>query len=324
MLQQRSMPYFDSALPDEHYVAYLWRCANLSGYATFTKMLQDLLGRCPQYVSGLLTSKCLANILTQLPEDISAEAFMRSHTQEKYLTTIAFSREGNEKFTSLASVNRGAIVVKHLRWCHACAKQDEVTLNLRYWHNSHQDPRITRCQKHGLQLISVCNACREKELNTSKFGLPPEEAVCQLCGVSLDVRRVEALTPFQRWMEQLHHLSNHGVNVSRVALLKRANELISKEKVALQKLPPFKRKTPEKRFIEAYNKTLAHNHFALGAVSYEHLSSYSHLQLKTILNSDKFLSPVIYALLGWVSLDADERDARFGFFDGGKAILKVQ
>lgn len=324
MLQQRAMPYFDSALPDEHYMAYLWRCANLSGYVTLNKMLQGLTGRCPQYVSGLLTSKYLADILTQLPEYISAEAFMRHHTQEKYFTTIDYNREENEKFKSLASINRGGIVVKHLRWCHACTKQDAITLNLRYWHNSHQDPRITRCQKHGLQLISVCNACREKEINTSKFGLPPEEAVCQLCGVSLNVRRVESLTPFQHWMEQLHHLSNHGVNVSRVALLKRASELISKEKAALQKLPPFKRKTPEKRFIEAYNKTLAHYHFALGAVSYEHLSSYSHLQLKTILNSDKFLSPVIYALLGWVFLDADERDARYGFFDGGKAILKVQ
>lgn len=324
MLQQRAMPYFDSALPDEHYMAYLWRCANLSGYATLKKMLQDLLGRCPLNVSGLLTSKYLTNILTQLPEHISAVTFMRHHTQEKYFKTISCCEEKSQGFKTLAPSTGGGFFVKYLRWCPACTKQDEMNLNLRYWHNTHQDPRITRCQKHGLQLLSVCNACRNKELYTTKFGMAPVESVCQLCGVSLDVRRVKALTPFQQWMERLHHLSNHGINVNRVALLKRITELVVIEKADLQKLPPLKRKPPEKRFIEAYNSTLAHTHLTIGAVSYDVISSYSHLRLKTILNPDKCLSPVMYALLGWVFLDADERDARYGFFDGGKAILKVQ
>ncbi len=324
MMQQTSTPYFTSALPDEHYISYLWRCANLSGYATMAKMLQVLVGRCPTKVSGLLGSKYLADILIRLPEHISCLGFMRNHTQEKYFQTLTYCEEGERDFTTSASNSGGELALKHLRWCPACTKQDQINLNVRYWHNSHQDPRITRCQKHGLKLLSVCKGCRNKKLNTSKVGQSPAEAVCQLCGVSLDARRVESLTPFQRWMEQLHHLNNQGCNVNRVALLKRVNELVSQENASLKLLPNKQKVVPERRFIEAYNTTLACTHLSTGAVSFDVIASYSHLRLNKVLNSNIHSSPVMYALLGWVFLDADERDARFGFFRGGKAILKLQ
>jgi hypothetical protein len=320
MIQQDASPFTPASLPDEHYLSYLWRWANLSGSRSLLKGLTAFIGNNTYYVSRALTPQFLASVLNQMPEHFDSSAFMFESTQERYFKSLKVDHAASAYLKPIGKSVGADFANKHLRWCVACAKEDDKAYGIAYWRNSHQDPRLVRCNRHGLPLLKTCHLCKQKKGILADFGRPPTSATCQYCNRQLDNRRVTALTPFQLWLEQLHHLANHKVQFDRTALINRIQAIVEIDNASIKKGPRGHWDLPQKNFIKAFNSTRACNHFSFGEVPYASISSYVQLRLRYVLDQDIQHSSVVYALLGWAFLPENERNARFGVFAGGKAI----
>tara|TARA_B100002003_G_C14102029_1_gene530020 strand:+ start:651 stop:1616 length:966 start_codon:yes stop_codon:yes gene_type:complete len=317
MIQMDASPFAPASLPDEHYLSYLWRWANLSGSNSLYKGLFAMTGTKTLGLAQALAPEFLANVLKHIPEHVDVGALMLENTPERHFKSINETESG---FAPIGTKVGAGFSNQHLRWCAACAKEDERTLGLTYWRNSHQDPRLVRCQRHDLPLLKTCHLCKQHKARLTQLKGPPTSAICQYCASRLDNQLVKSLTPFQKWMELLHHLSNHGVQVNRNELIIRVQAVVADESASMKLRPRKQWELPQKRFIEAFNSTKACDHFSFGEVPYAALGSYSQLRLPYILNPDIHHSPIIYALLGWHFLSAEECKVRFGRFSGGKAI----
>ncbi|APE07041.1 hypothetical protein BM528_15675 [Alteromonas sp. RW2A1] len=317
MIQQDASPFSLASLPDEHYLSYLWRWANLSGSRSLYAGLFALTDSRTLGLARALTPQFLASVLERMPEHIDVNAFMLENTPERFFKSLKGTESG---FIPLGKNVGVDFANKHLRWCVACAKDDEKSHGLAYWRNSHQDHRLMRCQKHGLRLLKTCHLCKRHKALLTKLGQSPTSARCQYCSKQLENHLVKKLTPFQQWLEQLHHLSNHGVQVDRNSLIRRVQAVVAGESALMKQSPRKLSERPQKRFIDAFNDTKACDHFSFGEVPYGALSSYSQLHLSYVLNPDINHSSIIYALLGWVFLSTEERKASFGTFSAGKAI----
>lgn len=320
MIQQDASPFAPASLPDEHYLSYLWRWANLSGSHSLLTGLFALTGSRTWALAQALTPQFLTTVLKRLPKHIDVRTLMLENTPERHFKSINETEFG---FAPIGEKVGADFASKHLRWCVACAKEDEKIQGLAYWRNSHQDPRLVRCQRHDLALLKTCHLCKRHKGTLSQLGRPPTSSICQYCAGQLDNQLVKNLTPFQQWLEQLHHLSNHGVQVNRNVLTSRVKAVVAAESASMKQRSRKLWELPQKRFIDAFNATRACDHFSFGEVPYAALGSYSQLRLSYVLNSDIHHSSVIYALLGWIFLSAEERNASFGSFSGGKAIQEL-
>lgn len=320
MIQQDVSPFALTSLPDEHYLSYLWRWANLSGSHSLSSGLFALTSSRTWALSKALTPQFLITVLKHLPEHIDVRTMMLENTPERHFKSIDETEAG---FSPVGEKVGGDFTSKHLRWCVACAKEDEKIQGLAYWRNSHQDPRLVRCQQHDLALLKTCHLCKRHKGTLTQLERPPTSAICQYCASQLDNQLVKSLSPFQQWLEQLHHLSNYGVQVNRDALIRRVQAVVAAESNSMKQRPRKQWELPQKRFIDAFNATKACDHFSFGEVPYGAIGSYSQLHLSYVLNPNNHHSSIIYALLGWIFLSTEERDARFGSFSGGKAIQEV-
>tara|TARA_B100000519_G_C14258442_1_gene446274 strand:- start:2242 stop:3231 length:990 start_codon:yes stop_codon:yes gene_type:complete len=328
MIQLEHTHYAPIAYDDEHYLSYLWRWATLSGARTFCRGLTALVGKAPAYLSGALTPEFLLSLVDALSPHINTNVFLVEHTQERYFKCFKAESgvvydNGCNKYHCTGRKTERDFSIKHLRWCHACAREDAGRYGLAYWHNSHQDSRIVRCQRHGLKLLSTCQACKRNKVYLSQISTPPVEAICQYCQRQLDNKCKLPLTDFQYWLESLHHLANHGVHLNRESFVLDIRKIVDDE---LDSMPSMRRRStegPQRRFIEAYNESQLGAQIGTGDVAYEILKHYQQLRLNYLLKKDILLLPEMYALLGWVFLPEDERNARFGVFRYGQAVQEA-
>lgn len=149
MIQLEHTHYAPIAYDDEHYLSYLWRWATLSGARTFCRGLTALVGKAPAYLSGALTPEFLLSLVDALSPHINTNVFLVEHTQERYFKCFKAESgvvydNGCNKYHCTGRKTERDFSIKHLRWCHACAREDAGRYGLAYWHNSHQDSRIVR------------------------------------------------------------------------------------------------------------------------------------------------------------------------------------
>jgi hypothetical protein len=317
MMQLNASPFSPVAMDDEYFLSYLWRWAQLAGGVTFGRSVTSFIGIRPNSISAMLTPSFLAKIVNVLPDYMNIEDFLCEHTNEKYLMTLSANGADEKRFAPISKMPAADFGCKHLRWCEGCAKEGVDSLGLAYWRTSHQDPRLLRCQRHKLQLLATCHLCKRKVTKLKQFGQPPSSANCQYCFAPLKRKFVRDLTPFQYWLEQLHHMGNHGFQVDRAGLITRVRDIVEADKATLRHLPWKNWNTPQKRFINAFNETKACDHFICGEVTYEMLNYYSQLKLDYVLNPNIQQSTVMLALIGWTFLPEDERHSRFGKFLNG-------
>ena len=320
MNQLENTPFLPVTLEDEHYLSFMCRWAVLSGATNMARGIYSLIGKRPTYITELMQLRFLSKLANSLPAFVDKKHFCHAHTQEKYAATLELGDSQSDSVFPVAEAINSGFSEKHLRWCTGCAREDIASFGAAYWRNSHQDPRLVRCQKHGLPLLATCHMCKRKKTYVSQLSQPRANAECQYCSASLDNKIVRDLTPFQLWLEQLHHLANHGVQFNRHTLIPRINCVVEMHQKEMKLKPRKSWIMPDKIFINAFNSTRACDHFSYGEIPYAGLSSYSALKLSSLLNPDVQQPSVIYALLAWVFLSKEDRDTRFGFFADGQAV----
>jgi hypothetical protein len=306
---------------DEHYLSVFKRWSFLGGSGQLPRGIKMLADINIWDVRTALQPKFLQAVINALPEQFDKEVFLESHTQECFYKTIYKSAES----TFYTDVQRvGALLLNnHLRWCPACAQEDMQSLGTTYWRNSHQDSRLLRCQRHQLKLISTCHLCKRKKVSLNGLMPPKIKPECSLCSKTLSSHRVTALNPFQQWLEKLHHLGRHGVQVDREILLAKISTIIDASSQQITPSTKQRHQSPNKRFIDAYNQNKVYENTGTGEVPYEIIASWSQLQIKNVLNAGVVYPPEIYALLGWEFLDHNDRESLFGTFRNGEATKEV-
>lgn len=303
---------------DEHYLSVFNRWALLSGAGRLQHGLQVLSNYKSYNIRSALQPKFLETVLNALPAQFETQLFLENHTQERFLRTIE-KKTGSALFSKVQRV--GALLLNHhLRWCPACAKEDEQHLGTSYWRNSHQDSRLLRCQRHQLSLVSTCHRCKRKSLSLNDLMLPKTKVQCSRCSEPLGSYRLMSLAPFQLWLEKLHHLANHGIQVNRKTLVEKVLTLVDtkEQKTLLRSRRCYV--SPDRIFIEAYNQNKVYEHTGTGEIPFDIIQSWTQLRIKNVLKLEVVYPPEIYALLGWVFLDDAERDALFGTFKNSQAI----
>jgi hypothetical protein len=303
---------------DEHYLSILKRWALFGGAGMLQRGLKMLTGKNVGLLGAALQPEFLATFLNALPERFKKEAFLHSHTQERFLKTL--TKDASGKFNAIGPTVGALLQNYHLRWCPACAKEDIQSIGTAYWRNSHQDTRLLRCQRHNLKLLSTCHRCKRKKSALNELKAPPVEPECPLCSKPLNVCRLTTLTPFQLWLEKLHHLGNYGIQVDRFLLIEKVAKVVAgiDDENQMKRTKHYQSST--RLFINEYNGTKVYENTNTGEIPFEIISSWSQLHIKKVLDVNVVYRPEIYGLLGQAFLDEDERESIFGTFKNGEAV----
>jgi hypothetical protein len=325
MIQLEHSYYAPIAYKDEHYLSYLFRWAALGGVRTLSQGLTALIGSAPIFLYKALNPEFVLRLVKGLPAEINRDTFLLDHTQERYFKYIKSDPEADKgnntkRYFVVGKKALGDFTTHHLRWCPACAKDDDRQYGITYWHNSHQDSRLLRCQRHGLNLLSTCELCKRKKVYLTQLSMPPTAAVCQYCRKPLADKCNKQLTEFHCWLESLHHLSYYDVFLNREGFVQHITKLVDEELKSMPSIRVKNAEGPQRRFVEMFNQFEVGQQIGTGAVPYEALNHYTQLRLNYLLNIDIYVLPELYALMGWVFLSYEQRIAHFGIFRGGRAI----
>lgn len=318
MIQLEKSYYEPTFYADEHYLSILNRWALLGGAGMLQRGVKMLTGKDVGLLGAALKPEFLATFLNSLPERFNKDVFLHAHTQERFLKTLTKDSDGN--YTPVGPTVGALLQNYHLRWCPACAKEDIQSIGTSYWRNSHQDTRLLRCQRHKLKLLSTCHRCKRKKTYLNGLMAPPAESECLLCSTPLPICRLTTLTPFQVWLEKLHHLGNYGVQTDRFVLLEKVAKIVAAIDDENQKKRSRHYQSTTRMLIDNYNETKVYENTGTGEIPFEIISSWSQLRIKKVLDVNIVYRPEIYALLGHVFLNEDEKEALFGTFKNGEAI----
>ncbi len=255
----------------------------------------------------------LKKAMNSLPEFIDKKWFLINSSNLGYCATdteinLFIGNKSEHKIVKQLYHQTSA----QLRWCQLCAANDYSDFGYFFWRNSHQDPRLTRCPKHKLTLSSSCRFCNLQSptlKSLKKFQSVINCSVCQSALVPPTIKK--DLTPFQEWLEELHHLSRRRLLVSKEALFKKVNNSIGCSNLAGGKSWI----SAQKKFMQTYNDSGAFELFLVKKVEYEATKYYRELRVRDILRDpQKYDSPVVLALLAWTFLSLEERVMLFGSF----------
>jgi hypothetical protein len=162
-----SLGFIPKPFPDEILYGILGRLQSFALYQSKGQLSLDLFGKknvpaaigLPYHINSL--SKRI-NMVMILSED----EIINKHTLwpyfEKFLLeskrkkVFELMKEGNAStLYNSAGINASAMIkANRLKYCPACAKNDEAKYGITYWHRVHQIPEIHHCPHHNLKLIT--------------------------------------------------------------------------------------------------------------------------------------------------------------------------
>jgi len=301
--------------PDEHYMSVILRWEGVhNSFPLFkgNKFNKNIP------LSKYLKVSFIKKLVSVLPADLDLNWFLLRSTQFAHYNYYEAPLDNEKEFC--ASIKKDSRILHitdlQLRWCKMCAKNDISDYGYFFWRNSHQDPRLIRCPRHKLIFNSCCQFCKTKTADYKQLKAFKSLERCLICNDLLPPTvKINILTPFENWLEELHHLSNKGVHVDKLALIDRVNQVINtKDSFHRNNIPNTRRAEAQKHLINEYNEAGAYKLFTFGKVTYDSIRYYPALTLGYILNKSTCHSPVMYALLGWAFLSDEERDELFGSF----------
>lgn len=163
-------------IPDETSFGMLVTAGILAGFETYSQVYSAILGNdnlCP----STLLPKGLERLSDYLPHRYqgNADPLCLEHTALPYF--MYFSNVKNTQQAKAAMWDQEGLSVRkvvglsstpvkdsrHLKYCHACAKEQLNLYKRTTWLRSHQLPGVTVCHRHGLSLT-------ESPIATVRFG----------------------------------------------------------------------------------------------------------------------------------------------------------
>lgn len=301
--------------PDEHYMSVILRWERV--HNSFPLFKESKFNK-NRSLSKYLKVSFIKKLVWELPSGLDLNWFLSRTTQFGHFNFYGAVLDKAIEFCDSIKKDSQILHVTdlQLRWCKMCARNDISDYGYSFWRNSHQDPRLIRCPRHKLILNSCCKFCNIKTPEYKQLKAFKTLERCIVCNTLLPPSvKINILTPFETWLEELHHLSNKGIYVDKLALIDRVNQIINtNDNFTPKSRLSTRRNEAQKHLVSEYNETGAYKLFTFKKVTYDAVRHYKELTLGCILNKSTCYSPVIYALLGWVFLSIEERNELFGSF----------
>lgn len=161
----------------------------------FPCRLNDLCDRLPNALE--FTPELIIEKHTLLPFYAS---FLPSSRVTDISSRMSRSDSGGSIHTMVGNICQGRTILKNLRYCPECVKEEQASIGEAYWHRSHQLPDIHLCHEHHVPLLES-NARVNSRMN--KHTLYALEAMCQ--PDTIVCSSLQKITSLDTWLAEKAH-----------------------------------------------------------------------------------------------------------------------